>query len=140
MSLFRLDNHVCFKLYALSRQITCAYRPLLDEINLTYPQYLAMVLLWEKGHATVKEMGQQLYLDSGTLTPLLKRLEEKELVHRSRSHSDERIVEVSVTDTGKALKTKAMAIPLQLSKELPFTAEEMKALMKQVNGLLAKIS
>lgn len=107
----RLDNQVCFAVYAASRAMTLAYRPLLERLGLTYPQYLVMLVLWEQDGITVGELGARLYLDSGTLTPLLKRLESTGLVSRARRRGDERQVEVRLTRSGRALKRKAASVP-----------------------------
>ncbi|HEY0273050.1 MAG TPA: MarR family transcriptional regulator, partial [Chitinophaga sp.] len=104
MQKLALEDHLCFTLYALSRQITCVYRPALDALDITYPQYLVLVLLWEQDGRSVKELGARLYLDSGTLTPLLKRLEDKKLLRRQRDSADERVVNVHLTPAGKALE------------------------------------
>ncbi len=107
----RLDNQVCFAVYAASRAMTLAYRPLLEKLGLTYPQYLVMLVLWERDGITVGDLGARLYLDSGTLTPLLKRLEAAGLVTRARRKGDEREVEIGLTHSGKALKRKAASVP-----------------------------
>jgi len=119
--LLKLDNQLCFPLYALSREIIQRYRPHLDEIGLTYPQYLVLMVLWENDKQTVNQIGHKLLLDSGTLTPLLKRLEQKEIVLRQRSTVDERVVEISLTTIGIELKKKAKCIPEKLNQELEKT-------------------
>jgi len=131
----KLDNQLCFPLYACSREIIKKYTPLLDELNLTYTQYIAMMLLWEYRSMTVKEIGARLYLDSGTLTPLLKKLEQKGLLDRARSKQDERNLIVTITDEGMALREKAVEIPAKLAKCVNLTPEEAK----QLYGLLYKI-
>ncbi|MCM3015798.1 organic hydroperoxide resistance transcriptional regulator OhrR [Bacillus subtilis] len=116
----KLENQLCFLLYASSREMTKQYKPLLDKLNITYPQYLALLLLWEHETLTVKKMGEQLYLDSGTLTPMLKRMEQQGLITRKRSEEDERSVLISLTEDGALLKEKAVDIPetiLGLSKQ-----------------------
>lgn len=119
----RLENQLCFPLYACSREIIRKYRPFLDEIDLTYTQYIAMMVFWEDRKISVKELGKRLFLDSGTLTPVLKSLEAKGFVKRYRSTEDERVLLVEVTDKGMALKKKAEPIPekvggcINLSKE-----------------------
>ena len=102
-----LENQVCFALHAASRAMTGAYQPLLDELGITYPQYLVLLTLWEEDGARVSRIGERLHLDSGTLTPLLKRLEAHELVQRKRNPDDERVVEVFLTAAGKRLKRRA---------------------------------
>lgn len=106
-----LDQQLCFALYAASRAVVRAYGPLLEPLGLTYPQYLVMLVLWEEDDISVKRLGERLSLDSGTLTPLLKRLEQGELVDRRRDDRDERVLRVSLTAKGRALKTKAKKIP-----------------------------
>lgn len=110
----RLDQQLCFPLYAASNLMTRLYRPLLDELGLTYPQYLAMLVLWEASPSTVSALGERLLLDSGTLTPLLKRLESAGLVRRTRDAADERRVLVSLTDDGLALRARATSVPHRL--------------------------
>lgn len=110
----RLDQQLCFPLYAASNLMTRLYRPLLDELGLTYPQYLVMLVLWEASPSTVSALGERLRLDSGTLTPLLKRLEAAGLVRRTRDAADERRVLVSLTDNGRALRDQAEDVPHRL--------------------------
>lgn len=123
--LLKLKNQVCFPVYALAREIMNHYRPILEEIDLTYPQYLAMMVLWEEETQTVNQLGERLLLDSGTLTPLLKRLEQKGFVNRTRSVSDERVVLVSLTEKGRALYTKASCVPEQFVKSLNISTEDI---------------
>ena len=111
-----LKNHLCFPLYACSREAIKLYKPFLDELNLTYTQYITMLVLWERKQVTVKELGTALYLDSGTLTPLLKKLEEKGLVNRRRSALDERNLLVSLTPAGIAMQEQATHIPTEMEK------------------------
>jgi DNA-binding MarR family transcriptional regulator len=106
-----LDDQLCFALYSASRAVTARYRPLLDELGLTYPQYLVMLALWGSGPATVGELGRRLHLDSGTLSPLLKRLEASELISRRRRSQDERSVEVVLTGSGHRLRERATCLP-----------------------------
>ncbi|MDX6267194.1 MAG: MarR family transcriptional regulator, organic hydroperoxide resistance regulator, partial [Frankiales bacterium] len=107
----QLDAQLCFDLYAASRAVTSAYRPLLGDLGLTYPQYLVMLVLWERERCTVRELGDVLQLDSGTLSPLLKRLTAAGLVRRERRTDDERTVEATLTDEGRELQMKAQSIP-----------------------------
>lgn len=109
--LLRLDNQLCFSIYAASRAITRAYRPILDPLGLTYPQYLVLLVLWEQDGPSVGDLGNRLYLDSGTLTPLLKRMEQNGYVIRKRAPDDERRVEVFLGPAGEALRGKAIEIP-----------------------------
>ncbi|MEN5085163.1 MarR family transcriptional regulator [Sphingobacterium faecium] len=134
--LLKLDNQLCFPLYALSREITQRYRPHLDEIGLTYPQYLVLMVLWENDKQTVNQIGHKLLLDSGTLTPLLKRLEQKEIVLRQRSTVDERVVEISLTTIGIELKKKAKCIPEKLIQELEITQEEIDSIRSIADKIL----
>lgn len=131
----RLENQICFPLYAASREIIKLYKPYLDGVGLTYTQYIAMMLLWEKGKMTSKEMGERLYLDSGTLTPMLKKLEQKGYICRERSKSDERNLEISITELGKELREKAEDIPEQMAKCVKITRDEAVNLY----GILYKI-
>ncbi|BDH60265.1 MarR family transcriptional regulator [Lysinibacillus sp. PLM2] len=131
----KLEDHLCFSLYACSRAILRLYRPYLDELKLTYPQYLVLVVLWERHEATVKELGQLLDLDSGTLTPMLKRMESVKLVERSRDVADERVVIVRIKEAGLALRDKAQCIPQSLITAAGMTTEEMDAFNKAVKKL-----
>jgi DNA-binding MarR family transcriptional regulator len=115
-----IDSQLCFALYSASRAMTAAYRPILADMNLTYPQYLVLLVLWEDEHVTVRRLGERLQLDSGTLSPLLKRLEANGFVRRERSREDERLVEVTLTAAGRRLEKKAQCIPGEL-----FTATGM---------------
>ena len=110
----KLENQICFPLYACSREIVKRYKPFLDIIDLTYTQYIAMMVMWEKKCVNVKELGECLHLDSGTLTPLLKKLESKGLITRKRSDKDERNLIVTITEEGEKLKEKAVDIPFQM--------------------------
>ncbi|MDR3507613.1 MAG: MarR family transcriptional regulator [Caulobacteraceae bacterium] len=126
--LLRLDVQLCFALYSASNLVTRLYRPLLEPLGLTYPQYLTMLALWEFAPLTVSELGDKLGLDSGTLTPLLKRLEKAGLVSRRRDQADERRVRVHLTDEGQTLRDRAAAIPLALMCKLPIDPTAAKAL------------
>ncbi len=119
----RLDRQLCFALYAASGLVTRAYRPLLEPLGLTYPQYLAMLVLWERAPRTVGDLGEALDLDSGTLTPLLKRLETAGFVSRTRDPADERRVLVALTDAGLALRERAAAVPQAMACALPLPPE-----------------
>jgi len=135
----KLDNQLCFAIYACSRELTKAYRPLLDELGVTYPQYLALLVLWEKDGVTVKELGERLYLDSGTLTPLLKRMEAAKFVVRKRSGDDERKVIVTLTEEGKALQAKACTVPERLLEQSGLSADHFAQLLQDFKGLLAQV-
>lgn len=132
----KLENQICFPLYACAKEVVRKYKPYLDQIGLTYTQYIAMMVLWEHKEMNVKELGQYLYLDSGTLTPLLKKLEEKEYITRSRSKEDERNLIVSITDKGEELKEKALFIPKEMSGCVALSKEEAKTLYETLNKLL----
>lgn len=136
--LLSLENQICFPLYAASREIIKLYKPYLDELDLTYTQYIAMLLLWEYDTLTVKEIGDHLFLDSGTLTPLLKKLEVKGVITRIRSTKDERNLNVSLTDEGRALQSKAKGIPEELGKFNPLSLEETVTLYRLLYKLLGR--
>ena len=112
----RLDQQLCFPLYACARETIKLYTPFLDQLDLTYTQYIAMMVLWEKNTLSVKELGEALYLDSGTLTPLLKKMEAKGLLTRRRSTEDERSLLVSLTEEGLALRERALSVPAQMAQ------------------------
>ncbi|MDP9998154.1 MarR family winged helix-turn-helix transcriptional regulator [Pseudarthrobacter sulfonivorans] len=131
----RLDRQVCFALYSASRAATAVYRPVLEDLGLTYPQYLVMLVLWESEPRGVKELGDELGLDSGTLSPLLKRLEAMGLVERRRSGEDERRVVVHLTPTGRALSTRAGAIPQRLADAAGLSGEELEQLRTTLERL-----
>ena len=124
----KLDNQLCFPLYAVSKEIVRKYKPFLDEVDLTYTQYIVMMVVWEDEQVSVKEMGKKLYLDSGTLTPVLKTLEKKGLIERTRSKEDERNLIVTLTPSGKALKDKAVDIPAKMGGCLSISPEDAKEL------------
>lgn len=133
--MLKLKNQLCFPLYACSREITKKYKPYLDEIGLTYTQYIAMMVLWERKSVSVKELGESLYLDSGTLTPMLKNMAQKGLVVRNRNQNDERSTLVSITEVGENLKEKAKEIPQKIGACMPLSDKEAVTLY----GLLYKI-
>lgn len=135
-----LDNQLCFVLYSSSLLMTKLYKPLLDEIGLTYPQYLAMLALWEEDGITVSRLGERLYLDSGTLTPLLKRLEKAGLVKRERNEKDERQVLVRVTPEGKALKRQAAGIPRKVAIASGLSLDEILNLRKRLKKLRGSLA
>lgn len=134
----KLENQLCFPLYACSREIVKRYKPFLDKIDLTYTQYIAMMVMWEKKCVNVKELGECLYLDSGTLTPLLKKLESKGLLTRKRSDKDERNLIATITAEGEKLKEKAVDIPLQMAGCTNLTAEEGILLYSILYKILGK--
>jgi MarR family transcriptional regulator, organic hydroperoxide resistance regulator len=138
-SVLQLDNQLCFAVYACAREITKFYHPLLKELGLTYTQYVTMLALWEEDQLTVKQLGHKLFLDSGTLTPLLKKLEAMGLINRSRDKQDERSVIIELTEQGIRLKEKAMDIPEKLYCKAGVSNEEAKALRMQITDMLKKI-
>ncbi|WP_332768412.1 MarR family winged helix-turn-helix transcriptional regulator [Phenylobacterium sp.] len=135
----RLDNQLCFALYAASGLVTRAYRPLLEPLGLTYPQYLVMMALWERAPRTVKELGQALDLDSGTLTPLLKRLETAGFVVRRRDSVDERRVQIELTEAGHALRDRAAEVPAALACQLHLPLDEIVGLRATLQDLARKL-
>lgn len=135
MSTLSLDRHLCFALYSASRAMTAAYRPVLDELNLTYPQYLVLLVLWEEGRATVGGLGARLHLDSGTLSPLLKRLEANGFVRRERSSTDERLVDVTLTAAGRRLERRAQCMPERLFSSTGMTEKDAANLRDAVRQL-----
>ncbi|AZA76313.1 MarR family transcriptional regulator [Chryseobacterium sp. G0186] len=132
-----LSEHLCFKTYAVSRCITGLYKPYLDEISLTYPQYLVMLVLWENGTMNIGKIGEHLHLDNGTLTPLLKRMEKNGLLSRKRSTDDERVVLIGLTKNGKLLKDKARHIPEAVQKSFHLDEEKKKQLMSALDEILS---
>ncbi|KOU63276.1 MarR family transcriptional regulator [Streptomyces sp. MMG1533] len=130
-----LDDQLCFALYAASRAVTARYRPLLDELGLTYPQYLVMLVLWEQDSISVRELGASLQLESSTLSPLLKRLEANGLLHRERRADDERSVAIRLSEAGALLRDRAGTVPLAIGDAMGLTPEQ-DALAKQLLRLL----
>lgn len=137
--MFQLEKQLCFVLYEASRATIDIYRSLLEELGITYPQYLVLLILWERGTCSVKEIGQVLHLDSGTLSPLLKRLEAAGLITRQRRTNDERVVDISLTGTGYALRERAASIPKQFVLALDFPFEEYRSLLTQLKQLMARL-
>ncbi|GAA1254226.1 MarR family transcriptional regulator [Kitasatospora nipponensis] len=135
----RLDNQVCFALHAASRAFNGLYRDLLKDLGLTYPQYLVMLVLWEHGELPVKRIGEHLRLDSGTLSPLLKRLEAADLVRRERSAADERSVVVHLTAAGVTLREQALLIPGRIAAATGLGAEDIGDLRRRVDRLTAAL-
>ena len=134
--LLKLENQLCFPLYACSKEVVRRYTPFLDELGLTYTQYLAMMALWEYGSMSVGELGQRLYLDSGTLTPVLKKMEAKGLVERKRSSEDERRVEIVLTHAGEALKTDAAKVPIEMGRCIDIAPEDAAELARLLHKIL----
>lgn len=138
--MFKLSDQLCFPIYASSRLITQLYTPFLKELDLTYPQYLVMLVLWEEGAMCVKELGDRLLLDSGTLTPLLKKLEANKYITRTRHPQDERLMSIKVTPKGKAIKEKIAEIPAKMVCQLDFTPEELSQYRELFQKFFKKLS
>ncbi len=136
----QLGNQLCFPLYVIAKEITGLYRPLLEELDITYPQYLVMMVLWEHQRLTVNQIGEKLFLDSGTITPLLKRLEAKSYIVRQRKIEDERVVEISLTDEGDRLQDKACLIPEKMNDRLDLSETDVQELKQAISKLLDKIN
>ena len=136
----QLGNQLCFPLYVIAKEITGLYRPLLEELDITYPQYLVMMVLWEHQRLTVNQIGEKLFLDSGTITPLLKRLEAKSYIVRQRKIEDERVVEISLTDEGERLQDKACLIPAKMNDRLDLLETDVQELKQAISKLLDKIN
>ncbi|ETN96956.1 MarR family winged helix-turn-helix transcriptional regulator [Zhouia amylolytica] len=136
----KLTNQVCLPLYQLAKEVINLYRPILKDLDLTYPQYLVMIVLWEEGTQNVSEIGTKLHLDSGTLTPLLKRLEQKNLIQRKRNQVDERIVTISLTGHGKKLRENASCVPDQIVASLKMTTNELQQLQNVIGNILNQIN
>jgi DNA-binding MarR family transcriptional regulator len=132
----KLENQLCFPLYVASKEIVRHYKPFLDKLDMTYTQYIAMMVMWEHKEVTVKELGQNLYLDSGTLTPLLKTMEKKGWVERNRSKEDERVLNVTITEMGEKLKDNAVQIPEQIARCVRLEPEEATQLYKTLHKIL----
>jgi MarR family transcriptional regulator, organic hydroperoxide resistance regulator len=135
----RLDRQICFSLHAASRAFNGVYRVVLKELGITYPQYLVMLVLWEQGELPVKKLGEYLRLDSGTLSPLLKRLEAAGLVRRERSARDERSVDVRLTEEGTALRERALAVPRRIVSATTFDVDEIRDLRDRLDRLTAAL-
>jgi len=136
----RLDNQICFAVYSAAHAFNRVYKPLLDRLGLTYPQYLVMLVLWERDDVPVKDIGEKLFLDSGTLTPLLKRLEAAHLVRRSRSREDERQVLIALTPQGHALKEKARSVPQSILAASDCSMSELVALKDEIVALRDRLN
>lgn len=131
----KLDNQICFAIYSAAHAFNRVYKPLLDQLGLTYPQYLVMLVLWERDGVPLKDIGERLFLDSGTLTPLLKRLEAAQLIKRSRSTEDERQVLIALTTRGQALKDKARAVPQSILVASACSVAELSAMKNEIIAL-----
>lgn len=138
--LLQLDNQICFAVYSAGHAFNRVYKPLLDKLGLTYPQYLVMLVLWERDQVPVKEIGEKLFLDSGTLTPLLKRLEAAGLVKRTRSVDDERKVIVTLTAQGKGLRDRAGAVPQGILGASGCTVDELVSMKEEIVALRDRLN
>jgi MarR family transcriptional regulator, organic hydroperoxide resistance regulator len=136
----RLDNQICFAIYSTAHAFNRVYKPLLDRLGLTYPQYLVMLVLWEKDGVSVKDIGERLFLDSGTLTPLLKRLEAAQLIKRTRSTEDERQVLIALTPQGQSLKEKARAVPPSILAASACSITELSAMTNEIIALRDRLN
>lgn len=136
----KLENQLCFPLYACAKEIVRKYTPYLDEIGLTYTQYIAMMVLWEEKQISVKALGERLFLDSGTLTPVLKKLETKGFITRNRSKDDERLLLVTITDKGEELKDKAVDIPAKIGGCVNLSSEEAQQLYTLLHKLMSQFN
>ncbi|MFF8802941.1 MULTISPECIES: MarR family winged helix-turn-helix transcriptional regulator [unclassified Methylobacterium] len=134
-----LDNQLCYALYAAAHRMTKSYRPMLERMGLTYPQYLVLLVLWETDGITVSEIGRRLRLDSGTLTPVLKRLESSGFLNRSRRQSDEREVEIALTEQGRALRDEAVAVRQSVMCQLNMSEPEIQAMRADLNALIENL-
>jgi len=134
-----LSKQVCFPVYMLAKEIVSRYRPFLEELGVTYPQYLVLLVLWEEDGQTVSQIGEKLHLDSGTLTPLLKRMEQKQIIVRTRNSADERSVNITLTRQGKDLREKALAVPKQLIDAMEVSLEELIQLKKIIDHILSNL-
>jgi DNA-binding MarR family transcriptional regulator len=135
----KLENQLCFPLYACSKEIIRKYKPFLDDIDLTYTQYITMMVMWDKKSVNVKTLGECLFLDSGTLTPVLKKLESKGYITRERSEKDERNLVVSITDSGMKLRDKAIDIPQKMGSCVMLTPEEAKILYNLLHKIIGNV-
>ena len=136
----KLENQLCFPLYVCAKEVVRQYKPFLDELDLTYTQYITMMALWDVKEINVKELGNKLYLDSGTLTPLLKKLESKGYLTRTRSKQDERSLIIKITDSGEALRSRAAEIPTKVGACICLSPEKKSALREALNEILENIT
>lgn len=139
MDCLKLENQLCFPLYAASKEVIRRYKPLLDKVDLTYTQYIAMMVLWEENEINVKTLGEKLYLDSGTLTPLLKKLESKGYITRKRLDKDERNLDISITKKGLALQEKVKNVPEEIGKCVNLSEDEAKVLYYMLYKILGNV-
>lgn len=133
----KLENQLCLPLYVASKEVVRRYKPLLDELNLTYTQYIALLVLWEQKKLSVKELGEFLFLDSGTLTPVLKSLEKKGYISRKKSKDDERVLIVELTDEGKELRERAVSVPSGIAECIDIDKKDAEKLLKILHNMLS---
>lgn len=138
--LLRLDQQICFPLYAASRLVTRLYQPLLEPLGLTYPQYIVLMILWEQSPCSVSRIGERALLASNTLTPLLKRLAQQGLVVRRRAGHDERVVMIELTEAGRALRAECVCVPLKLAEQIGYPIDEARQLKSDLDTLLARLA
>ena len=136
----KLENQLCFPLYAAAKEITRKYKPFLDKLDLTYTQYICMMVMWEHKSLNVKTLGEYIYLDSGTLTPLLKKLEEKGYIERKRNNDDERNLVISITDKGLELRDEALSVPQSMGGCIALSKEEAELLYKVLYKILNNLN
>ena len=136
----KLENQICFPLYAVAKETTRKYKPFLEKLDLTYTQYICMMVMWEHKQMNVKSLGEHLYLDSGTLTPLLKKLEEEGFIKRTRSKDDERNLNVEITKLGMDLRDKALMVPKEMGKCVALSKEEFETLYKILYKMLGNVN
>lgn len=136
----KLENQICFPLYVCAKEVIRRYKPFLDELDLTYTQYITMMALWEHKSLNVKRMGEMLFLDSGTLTPVIKALEKKGYVSRSRSQEDERVVNVTLTEKGGNLRAEALSVPEKMSQCIDLPWNDAAALHRILHGLAESLA
>ena len=135
----KLENQICFPLYTASRLLTQCYQPMLKKLSITYPQYLVLLVLWEKDSVNLSYIAEKLFLQSNTLTPLLKRMEEQNLVKRVRSHKDERSIVITLTEKGREMRQKAEQIPAYMAEQLPITKEEAIQMYKTLYKMIEEL-
>jgi MarR family transcriptional regulator, organic hydroperoxide resistance regulator len=138
--LLKLDHQICFAVYSAAHAFNRVYKPLLDRLGLTYPQYLVMLVLWERDDVPLKDIGERLFLDSGTLTPLLKRLEAARLIKRTRSTEDERQVLIALTPEGQALREKARSLPMSILSASACSVTELTAMKEEIVALRDRLN
>ena len=135
----KIENQLCFPLYACAKEVVRKYTPLLERLDLTYTQYIAMMVMWDRKEISVKELGKRLFLDSGTLTPLLKKLESKGYITRRRSEEDERVLIASLTDRGEALRDEALSVPAEIGSCIVLEPEEAMTLYRLLYKILDSV-